>query len=124
MRLSHVGTKTYYVYDRTGTLRPVSTRAYCVKELNPDLLAGRGLTNADYQVILDKHEFIAGIYPVGDDGTVSHWLVSSRKACSIFELNQLMHQNMQNCRAMIYGIEDLGTVQMKIIAKQFLTQSG
>jgi hypothetical protein len=25
MQATHVGTKTYYVYDRTGTLRPVST---------------------------------------------------------------------------------------------------
>jgi hypothetical protein len=68
--LSHVGKKTHYVYDRTGTLRPVSTRAYYVKELNQDLLAGRGLTYADYRVILDKHESIAGIYPVGDDRTI------------------------------------------------------
>ena len=70
MKSSHVGTKTYYVYDRTGTLRPVHTKAYYVKELNQDLLAGRGLTNSDYRVILDKHESIAGIYPVGDDGTI------------------------------------------------------
>ena len=70
MKSSHVGTKTYYVYDRTGTLRPISTQAYYVKELNQDLLAGRGLTNADYRVVLDKHDSIAGIYPVGDDGTI------------------------------------------------------
>jgi hypothetical protein len=70
MKSLHVGTKTYYVYDRTGTLRPVHTKAYYVKELNQDLLAGRGLTNSDYRVILDKHESIAGIYPVGDDGTI------------------------------------------------------
>jgi len=70
MKSSHVGTKTYYVYDRTGSLRTVSTKAYYVKELNQDLLAGRGLTSADYRVILDKHDSIAGIYPVGDDGTI------------------------------------------------------
>ena len=70
MKSSHVGTKTYYVYDRTGTVRPISTQSYYVKELNPDLLAGRGLTNADYRVVLDKHDSIAGIYPVGDDGTI------------------------------------------------------
>jgi hypothetical protein len=70
MKSSHVGTKTYYVYDRTGTFRPISTQAYYVKELNQDLLAGRGLTNADYRVVLNKHNSIAGIYPVGDDGTI------------------------------------------------------
>jgi hypothetical protein len=41
-----------------------------VKELNQDLLAGRGLTNADDQVVLDKHDSIAGIYPVCDDGSI------------------------------------------------------
>jgi hypothetical protein len=70
MKSSHVGTKTYYVYDRTGTVRPISTQAFSVKELNQDLLAGTGLTNADFRVILDKHDSIAGIYPVGDDGTI------------------------------------------------------
>jgi hypothetical protein len=77
MKSSHVGTKTYYVYDRTGTFRPISTQAYYVKELNQDLLTGRYLTsilcilhNADDRVVLDKHDSIAGIYPVGDDGTI------------------------------------------------------
>ncbi len=40
MKSTHVGIKTYYVYDRTGTLRPISTKAYYVKELNQDLLGG------------------------------------------------------------------------------------
>ncbi len=62
--------KTYYVYDRTGTLRPITTRAYYVKELNQDLLGGSALTAADYSVILDKNDDIAGIYPVRDDGTI------------------------------------------------------
>ncbi len=60
MRSSHVGTTTYYAYDRTGILQPVSTRAYNVKELIQDLLAGRGLTNADDQVILYKHDSLQG----------------------------------------------------------------
>jgi hypothetical protein len=34
MKPSHVGTKFYYVYDRTGTCLPISTQAYYVKELN------------------------------------------------------------------------------------------
>ena len=62
------------MHDKTGTLRPISTQAYYVKgyvkELDQDLLAGRGLTNADYRVVLDEHDSIAGIYPVGDDGTI------------------------------------------------------
>ncbi len=70
MKSTHVGTKTYYVYDRTGTFRPISTQAYYVKELNQDLLAGRSLTNTDCRVVLDKHDSITGIYPLGDDGTI------------------------------------------------------
>ncbi len=62
--------KSSHVYDRTGTCWPISTQAYYVKELNQDLLAGRGLTCADYRLVLDKHDSIAGIYPVGDDGTI------------------------------------------------------
>jgi hypothetical protein len=46
MKSSYDGTKTYYVYDRTVTFQPISTQAYYVKELNQDLLAGRGLTIA------------------------------------------------------------------------------
>ncbi len=61
IKSSHVGTKTYYVYDRTGACRPISTQAYYVKELNQDLLAGRGLTNADDRVVLDTHDSIAGM---------------------------------------------------------------
>jgi hypothetical protein len=70
MKSTHVGTKTYYVYDRTGTLRPITMRAYYVKELNRDQLGGSALTAADYRVVLDKNDEIAGIYPVRDDGTI------------------------------------------------------
>jgi hypothetical protein len=35
---THVSMKMYYVYDRTGTLLPTTTKAYYVKELNQDLL--------------------------------------------------------------------------------------
>jgi hypothetical protein len=70
MKSTHVGMKTYNVYDRIGTLRPITTRAYNVKELNQDQLGGSALTAADYRVILDKHDEIAGIYPVRDDATI------------------------------------------------------
>jgi hypothetical protein len=70
MKSTHAGIKTYYVYDRTGTLRQISTKAYYVKELNQDQWGGSALTNADYRVVLDKRDAIAGIYPVSDDGTI------------------------------------------------------
>ncbi len=66
MKSTHVCIKTYYVYERTSTLRPITTRAYNVKELNQDLLWGSALSAADYRVILDKHDDIAGIYKHDD----------------------------------------------------------
>jgi hypothetical protein len=61
--VSHVGPKTYYVYNRTGSIRPISTRAfYYVKELKQDLLGGRALVKLKYRVILDKDPDISGIY--------------------------------------------------------------
>ena len=38
--------------------------------------------------------------------TVSRLLVSTRKACSIFELRLFLQQNMLKCRDMSYGIDD------------------
>ena len=99
-----------------------------VKELNQDLLAGRGLTNADYRVILDKHDSIAGIYPVGDDGTIDAansfpFISVHSEACSMFEQNKLMLRDMQDYRGIIYGIEDSVIVRTKIFTKQFHSQS-
>jgi hypothetical protein len=34
MKSAHVGMKTYYVYDRAGTLWLFTTRAYYIKEMN------------------------------------------------------------------------------------------
>jgi hypothetical protein len=70
MKSTHVGMKSHYVYDRTGTLLPITTRAYYVRQLNQDLLGRSAVTAADYCVILDKHDDIAGIYPVRDNGTI------------------------------------------------------
>ena len=70
MKTSSMGYKTYYVFDRTGTIRPISTKAYYVKELKQDLLGGSALTSERYRVILDKDDNITGIYPVADNGTI------------------------------------------------------
>ena len=91
IKSSHVGTKTYDVHDRTGTSRPISTQAYNVKELNQELLAGRGLTDADYRVVLDKHDlqsqgyFQSATMELLMRQTVSHLLVCTWEACSMFE---------------------------------------
>ncbi len=101
--------KTCYVHDRTGTLRPITKRAYYVKELNQDLLGGSALTAADYSVILDKNDDIAGIYPVRDDGTIG--------AGNSFPFVGEYPGNMT------FGIEDWDTAQTNVFARQFLIQS-
>ena len=50
----------------TGSVRPITTRAFYVKELKQDLLGERALIDADYQVILDEDPAICGVYPVVD----------------------------------------------------------
>ncbi len=70
MKTSHMGYKTYYVYNWTGTIRPITTKAYFDKELTQDLLGGRALTSERYRVILDNDNAIAGIYPIADNGSI------------------------------------------------------
>jgi hypothetical protein len=70
MKSSHVGIKTYYAYDRTGTIRPIKTRALYVKECQQDLLGGTSLTNSNYRVVLDSDNDVAGVYPKGKDGSI------------------------------------------------------
>lgn len=63
LQASHYGTKTYYAYDSTGTVRPIRTKAYYVKGLRKDLLGGKALIKQHYRVILDEDPEIAGVYP-------------------------------------------------------------
>ena len=70
MKSSHIGIKTYYVYDRTGSIRPVKTKALYVRELKVDLLGGKALTNTNYRIVLDSDDEIAGVYPKADDGSI------------------------------------------------------
>ena len=70
MKSSHVGIKTYYAYDRTGTIRPIKTKALYVKECQQDLLGGTSLTNSNYRVVLDSDNDVAGVYPKGKDGSI------------------------------------------------------
>jgi predicted site-specific integrase-resolvase len=68
-RFFNIDTKTYYVYDRAGTLRPVSKEhnsAYYVKGPNQEILAGRSLNNTDYRLILYQHDPSAEIYHVSN----------------------------------------------------------
>ena len=70
MKSSHIGIKTYYIYDRTGTIRPVRTKALFVRELKQDLLGGKAMTETNYRVILDSDEGIAGVHPKADVGSI------------------------------------------------------
>ena len=49
MTTTHVCLKTYYVRDRTGELRPITTKTYIVKNLKHDLLSGKCSTKQDIE---------------------------------------------------------------------------
>ena len=66
MMTTHVCLKTYYVRDRTGELRPLTTKTYIVKNLKHDLLSGKGLNKAGYRVIYDEDPEESGVYAVND----------------------------------------------------------
>ena len=68
MKSSHVCMKTYFTRSRAGEIVAISTRAYYVKSLQCDLLAGRALTRAGYRVVLDEDTDISGIYPLDKNG--------------------------------------------------------
>ena len=70
MKSTHIGLKTYYAYDRTGTNRPLKTRALYVKECQKDLLGGTSRTNCNYRVVLDSDNDVAGVNPKGKDGLI------------------------------------------------------
>ena len=66
IKASHVGRKTYYAVDATGTIRPITTKAYYVPDLEQDLLGGRALIKAKFRITMDADESISGIFPVVD----------------------------------------------------------
>ncbi len=66
MTTTHVCLKTYYVRDRTGDLRPITTKTYIVKDLKHDLLSGKILNKAGYRIILDEDPEESGIFAVND----------------------------------------------------------
>jgi len=64
MKATHSGRKTYYAVDATGTIRPITTKAFYVPELEQDLLGGRALIKSKIRIIMDEDESISGIFPV------------------------------------------------------------
>ena len=63
---THVYLKTYYARDRTGELRPITTKTYIVKNLKHDLLSGKMLNKAGYRIILDEDPEESGIFAVNE----------------------------------------------------------
>jgi hypothetical protein len=66
MTTTHVCLKTYYARDRTGELRPITTKTYIVKDLKHDLLSGKMLNKAGYRIILDEDPEESGIFAVNE----------------------------------------------------------
>ena len=69
MYTTHVCIKTYFVRDRTGELRPITTKTYIVKNLKHDLLSVKGLNKAGYRIVMDEDAEESGVYAV-EDGKV------------------------------------------------------
>jgi hypothetical protein len=66
MLITHVCLKTYFVRDRRGELRPITTKTYIVRNLKRDLLSGKALNRAGYRIIFDEDPEEAGVYVVND----------------------------------------------------------
>ena len=66
MHSTHVCLKTYYVRDRTGEMRPITTKTYIVNNLKHDLLSGKALNKAGYRIILDEDPEEAGVFAVNN----------------------------------------------------------
>ena len=64
IKATHSGHKTYYGLDATGAIRPITTEAFYVPDLDQDLLSGRALVNAKYRIIMDGDPDISGLFPV------------------------------------------------------------
>ena len=125
MQATHVGNKTYYVYDRLGTLRPISTQAFYVRELKQDLLGGRALVKSNYRVIHDKDPNISGIYPVASDGTVdpaNSFPFVSEYSDGLFFLrtSAISAQKYEKMSVIRCGIEDYRIAQMTPFARQLI----
>ena len=134
MLTTHVCLKTYFVRDRTGELRPITTKTYIVKNLKHDLLSGKGLNKAGYRIILDEDPEESGIFAVQTDGKIcksksfpfmsehsSLFYLKTEKLTtqefgkmSGYELwhRRLAHSSNRNIRDTIYhsiGLDDLKT---------------
>ena len=69
MMTTHVCIKTYFVRDRTGELRPLSTKTFIVKNLKHDILSGKALNKAGYRVTYDPDPEESGVYAILDGKT-------------------------------------------------------
>ncbi len=61
---THICLKTYFVRDRTGTIRPIVVKAYIIPALRHDLLSVKGLNESGYHVIHDEDDMESGEYAV------------------------------------------------------------
>ena len=131
MRTTHVCWKTYFVRDRLGTTRSITTRAHITPGLKHDLLSGKALNRAGYQVILDADNDIAGVcavekghidieksFPFMNELSSLYYLIIERMSATEFskmsgwELwhRRLAHSSVRNIRESIShtnGMEEL-----------------
>jgi hypothetical protein len=63
---THVCLKKYYVRDRTGELRPITTKTYIVKNFKHNLLSGNTLNRGGCRIVLDEDPEEAGVCAVNE----------------------------------------------------------
>jgi hypothetical protein len=62
IKSTHSSDKTYFAVDATEKIRPITTRAFYIPDLQKDLLARRALLKSKYQIIMEQKN--SGIFPV------------------------------------------------------------
>jgi hypothetical protein len=114
------------VYDRTGTLCPISTQAYYVKDLKQDLLGGRAFVKSNDQVILDRDLNMSGIYPVTSaiQQTISYLLVSIQTGLSFFGHQLFPHKKIRECRDTHCGTNNCRIAPIMPFARQWTMSLG
>jgi hypothetical protein len=73
MHTTHVCLRTYYVQDRLGKVRPITTETYIITKLKKDLLlekALKSLNKAGHRIIMDAGNDDSGMFAVDKNGKI------------------------------------------------------
>jgi hypothetical protein len=72
IKSTHSGDKTYYAVDVTGTILPITTKAFYVPDfITIFLLAGRALITSKFRIQMGEDQLISGKFPSCEQGNRS-----------------------------------------------------